>query len=871
MEPLRRSPSSTRSGPEPWRDPRLPADVRVADLLDRMTVEEKAGQLVGFWAAAGTPDANVAPNPDDFAGLPTLEDLAGSGVGQLTRVYGTAPLRPAEGAARLRELQALVAAGNRFGIPAIAHEECLTGFMTWSATIFPCPLAWGATFDPALVEEMAAAIAATLRRAGVHQGLAPVLDVVRDPRWGRTEETIGEDPYLVGRVGTAYVRGLERSGVVATVKHFAGYASARAGRNMATAALGPRELADVIVEPFVMALRDGGARSVMHSYADVDGVPAAADERLLTHLLRDELGFTGVVVSDYFGISHLETMHAVAETPDEAATAALHAGVDQELPTAHCYGAPLAALVRTGELPESHLDRAAARVLTLKCTLGLLDAPTPAPPDGPTADHAGPSPAAAESPDARPTADHVRPDGPAPAASGTPDGQVAGGHAAPDGPGQVGAVRLAADGRAGVGGMASGSGSPDGLAAGGGEADDGRAGDPWEFDPPEYRSLARRVAERSVVLLANDGTLPLRGGRVVVAGPLGDDPRGMLGCYSFPVHMSGQHPGMEPGVAVPTLGDALRAELGDDVRVAARARLPVSDDDIAAAVSAARDADVCVLALGDHSGMFGLGTSGEGCDAASLRLPGRQFELATAVLDTGTPTVVVMLSGRPYALGGVADRAAACVQAFFPGEEGGTAVAGVLSGRVSPAGRLPVSVPRHSGGQPGTYLHPRTGEPGHASAIDPTPLYPFGHGLTWTRFAYDDLDVDDRAPTDGAFRVSATVRNIGDRPGTETVQLYLSDPVASVVRPVRWLAGWAAVPLAPGASARVEFTVHADRTSFTGRDLRRRVEPGTIGVAVGPSSTDLPLHASTTLTGPVRILDQSRVLDVPAKVSPPSG
>jgi beta-xylosidase len=758
---------------ELWRDPRLPVAERVADLIGRMTLEEKAGQLVAYWAASAQPGEEVAPLPDDFGEPPPLEEIIRSGLGQLTRVFGTAPVLPADGAARLRELQTQVAAANRFGIPAIAHEECLTGFMTWTATIFPCPLAWGASFDPELVGEMSGAIGATMRRAGIHQGLAPVLDVTRDYRWGRVEETIGEDPYLVGMIGTAYVRGLERSGLVATLKHFVGYSTSRGGRNMAPSALGAREFADVILEPFVLALREGGARSVMNSYADVDGVPPAADRRLLTGLLRDELGFTGVVVSDYFAVSFLQEMHGIAGSPGEAAALALRAGLDVELPIVRCYGEPLIEMIRQGAVPEEDLDRSVARVLTLKCGLGLLDEDW---------------------------------------------------HAAA-------------------------------------EADD--------LDPPELRELARRLAEESIVLLANDGVLPLRARRVALTGPLAHDARAMLGCYTFPNHMAARYPDLSLGVEIPTLADAIGAELpGTDLLVAAGGDVLVTEDaDIEAAVAAARDAEVCVLALGDRAGIFGHGTSGEGCDAETLALPGRQRELAEAVLATGTPTVIVLLTGRPYALGGIADRAAAVVQGFFPGEEGGTAVAGILSGRLEPSGRLPVSVPRGPGGQPGTYLRARAGASSSWSAVDPEPLFAFGHGLTWTRFGYEDLEVDASAPTDGEVGVAVTVRNLGERAGTEVVQLYLSDPVASVVRPVRWLAGWARVRLEPGGAARVSFAVHADRTSFTGLDLQRIVEPGTIEVAVGSSSQELPLSGSFTLTGPERVLGPGRVLTVPVTVT----
>jgi beta-xylosidase len=274
---------------ETWRDQARPAGERVADLLSRMTLAEKVAQLGSIWQGASVDGDGVAPMQDQFSEeQPPLDELIKNGLGQLTRVFGTRPVPAAAGVRALAGLQARIVASSRFGIPAVAHEECLTGFAAWGATIFPTPLAWGASFDPALVGEMAAAFGATMRAGGVHQGLAPVLDVTRDYRWGRTEETIGEDPYLVGTVGTAYVQGLQAAGVQATLKHFAGYSASRAGRNMAPVSIGPREFADVILPPFEMAIRIGGARSVMPSYIDIDGVPASADPGLLTRLLRDQ-------------------------------------------------------------------------------------------------------------------------------------------------------------------------------------------------------------------------------------------------------------------------------------------------------------------------------------------------------------------------------------------------------------------------------------------------------------------------------------------------------------------------------------------------------------------------------------------------------
>jgi beta-xylosidase len=788
----------TQTDIEAWRDPAQPTDERVADLLNRMTLEEKVAQLGSIWMGASGDGDGVAPMQDQFFNLddqPPFEELIKHGLGQLTRVFGTRPVAAACAMSALVTLQSNVIATNRLGIPAVAHEECLTGFAAWGATIFPTPLAWGAAFDPELVGEMAASFGATMRAVGVHQGLAPVLDVTRDYRFGRTEETIGEDPYLVGTVGTAYVSGLQRAGLHATLKHFAAYTASRAGRNMAPVSMGRRELADVILVPFEMALRLGGARSVMPTYVDIDGIPASADPWLLTTLLRDEYGFDGVVVSDYYAVSFLEMQHAVAADPGHAAVLALTAGMDVELPGTRCFGEPLLDLAAKGEVPHEIIDRAVARVLRQKLELGLLDPGwTPVP------------------------------------------------------------------------GQASGS------------ADEPEAQAP-DLDPPAQRDIARRLAEESVVLLKNGvsgsvgSTLPLAAGaKVAVIGPLADDPLAFFGCYSMPRHL-GQAEGLDgpdgpAGVKVTTLLAALQAEgvavteyaPGCDVRTPDRSGF-------AEAVSRARSCDVIVAVVGDEAGLFGRGTSGEGCDIDELKLPGAQEELLHALADTGVPVVAVLVTGRPYAIGGVLDRLAAVVQTFFPGEEGGRAIAGVLTGRVNPSGKLPVEIPRDPGAQPGTYLRSRNAARHSGSSVDPTPLFAFGHGLSYTTFDYADLALSaDEVATDGAMEISCTVRNAGRLTGTEVVQLYLGDPVASVARPERWLAGFARVDLTPGEAARVTFCVHADRTSFTGQDLTRIVEPGTITVTLGGSSDDLPLLGSFTLTGPLRTVGIDRVLDTPVSI-----
>ncbi|MFF4525485.1 beta-xylosidase/alpha-l-arabinosidase [Streptomyces bluensis] len=775
----------------PWRDRALPAAVRVDDLLSRMTLEEKTAQLYGVWVGAATDGEGVAPHQDEMSEPVDFDEMITRGLGQLTRSFGTAPVDPALGAQALARAQRRIVAANRFGVPAIAHEECLAGFTTWGATAYPVPLAWGATFDPALVEEMAGRIGHDLASVGVHQGLAPVLDVVRDLRWGRVEETIGEDPYLVGTIGTAYVRGLESAGIVATLKHFAGYSASVGARNLAPVRAGVREFADVTLPPFEMALREGGARSVMAAYNETDGVPASADPALLTELLRETWGFTGTVVSDYYGVGFLQTQHRIAGTRAGAAHAALAAGVDVELPTLRCYGDPLAEAVREGTVPEALVDRAAHRVLLQKCELGLLDegwAPEPA--------------------------------------------------------------------------------------------------TPVDLDPPRNRELARRLAEESVVLLANpEGVLPLAPDtRIALVGPRADDPLAMLGCYSFPSHVGTLHPETPLGIEIPTLVDALRTEL-PDAKITYTPGCDVSDDDTAGfpeAVARTAEADVCVAVLGDMAGLFGRGTSGEGCDAEDLRLPGVQGALLDALAATGTPVVLVLLTGRPYALGRWEGRLAGVVQAFFPGEEGGPAVAGALSGRVNPSGRLPVSVPRRPGGQPWTYLQPPLGLASQSSNLDPTPLYPFGHGCSYTSFAWEDFTREDAAGgeepeigtgpeigTDGTYDVSVTVRNTGDRAGAEVVQLYLHDPVARVTRPDMRLIGYQRVDLAPGEARRVTFRFHPDLSSFTDRTGRRVVEPGALELRLAASSADVRHTTRLTLTGPERVLGPDRRLRCETTVSAP--
>ncbi|MFJ9896472.1 glycoside hydrolase family 3 N-terminal domain-containing protein [Streptomyces sp. NPDC091280] len=763
----------------PWTDPALPTTERVDALLARLTLPEKVAQLSSTWEDIEADGPEVAPGSNHFGRVGDLDHTARHGLGQLTRPYGTLPRPALEHARLLAGHQRQVVAQSRFAIPAMTHDECLTGFTAYGATIYPTSLGMAATFDPALIRRVGEAIGSDMAEAGVHQGLSPVVDVIRDYRWGRCEETYGEDPYLVGELAEAYVTGLQSAGVYATLKHFAGYSASMGGRNHAPVGIGRRELFDVVLPPFERLVA-AGVRSVMNSYADIDGEAPAASRWLLTEVLREAWGFEGTVVSDYWSLPFLVNDHRVAADLPEAGALALTAGLDVELPDQRGFGDALVHAVEQGLVGEELVDRAVRRVLRQKADLGLLGADW----------------------DPRPPA----------------------------------------------------------LIAG-----------ELDLDKPAGRQLAHAVAQSSAVLLSNDGTLPLPStGRIALIGPCADDVRTMFGCYSFPNHVLAERDDLGNGVEAVSLRHALAAELsavdwrfepGCPIREADRSGL-------AAAVEAAAGADLTVLVVGDKAGMFGIGTSGEGCDVEDLRLPGVQEELVEAVLATGRPVVLVVSSGRPYAVGRFAAGAAAMVQVFLPGEEGGRAVAQLLAGKANFSGKLPVQIPTTPGGQPYTYLHAPLGDrQSWLSNLDPTPAFPFGHGLSYTSFEIDGFDVDSElVPVDGEFTVSARVRNTGAVVGAETVQLYAIDPVAQVTRPVRSLLGFAKLTLEPGERATVRFHVHTDRLAFTGLAGRRVVEPGRILLEAGSSSLDTPARGAIQLVGGERDATVLRHHAVPVAV-----
>lgn len=758
---------------DPYRDPTRPVDARVDDLLARMTLAEKVAQLTSVWLEVDPEKGEFAPSAmgTAFGMTPDPYEAMRDGIGQITRPLGSRPVDASVGATVINGLQHRLVEQTRLGIPAICHEECLTGYMAQGATSFAAPLNYGSTWDPDLIERVATAIRRQMRAVGVHQGLAPVADVARDPRWGRIEETMGEDAYLVGLMVSAYVRGLQgddpTAGIIATLKHFAGYSFSEAGRNFAPTHVGRRELADVFLLPFEMAVKLAGARSVMNSYQEVDGEQPAASKWLLTEVLREQWGFDGFVVADYGAVTFLHAFAGVAHDGVEASALALRAGLDVELPAPVEFPAGLPAALDAGRVTIDDIDLAVRRVLTAKFRAGIFE---------------------------RPYVD-------------------------------VDAIVM---------------------------------------ERPDERALATEVAQRSITLLVNDGTLPLdpqTTGRVAVVGPNADEVMALFGNYSFENHLVSTHfADAADVVQVPTVLDALRGRFADIDHERGCEVMSTDTSGMDAAVTLAAASDVAIVVVGDKAGHFKQGTVGEGTDRTDLMLPGAQEALVHAVAATGTPTVVVLLNGRPFTLGAVVPQVAAIVEAWFPGQDGANVIADVLTGAINPSGKLTVSFPHAVGAEPIVYGHKPMAS-GFPTQDEFGFVFPFGHGLSYTSFEYSALELDaERVPTDGQVDGRFVLANVGDRQGIEVAQLYVRDPVASITRPVLELKGFVPVALEPGEQREVAFILPTDLLSFTGVDLERIVEPGVIEVKVGASSQDIRLEGTVELTGPTRTCGDDRAL-----------
>lgn len=765
---------------------------RVAKLLSQMTLDEKLAQIGSYWMF----DLQTKGVLDDAVVAVKLKD----GIGQITRVAGASTLDPVNAAKASNYLQKFLMERTRLGIPAIIHEESCSGAMMLGGTMFPQMLGVASTFQPELAERMTKEIRLQLLAIGARQGLAPVLDVARDPRWGRVEETFGEDPMLVSHFGMAYIKGLQGDdlsiGVMATGKHFVGHSLSQGGLNCAPVHTGMREIYNVYLAPFQAAIRDAKLATIMNAYPDLDGEVVAASRRILTDLLRGQLGFDGLVVSDYEAIIMLHNFHHIAADMTLAAGMALNAGIDVELPTVVCYGDHLKSALERGNVTMEEVDISVQRHLVKKFELGLFENPY---------------------------------------------------------------------------------------------VDEGKALE--IFETSKQRDLAREIARKSMVLLKNEGMLPLHKTvkTLAVIGPNADNGRNQLGDYSYAAMnrlMQFKAPKesafieMDPDdiseydIKIVTALKGIQMAVSPDTKVPYARGCNNYDNDIsgiAEAVHIAKQADAVVLILGDRSGLTPECTTGETRDSSDLRLPGVQEQLAEAILATGKPVAVILITGRPYALTGLAEKANAILEAWLPGEEGGSAIADILFGDVNPGGKLPMTFPRSVGQIPVFYNAKPAGTSSHwyvdYVSEKVTPLYPFGHGLSYTSFEYGDLLIGPKQVAGGeTVNISVHVKNIGKVAGEEVVQLYVHDEFASSPRPTKELKGYYRVMLNPGETRRLTFHLPVDQLAFYDVDLNLVIEAGKIDVMVGSSSEDIRQHGTFEIIGAEKTRIQKRVFVCPVEI-----
>ncbi|WP_062124486.1 glycoside hydrolase family 3 N-terminal domain-containing protein [Geofilum rubicundum] len=750
-----------------YKNPQLSAEERVADLLQHMTIQEKAGQLLSpfGWEMWVKVNGEVAPS-EKFKGL-----VAEHHIGMLWGTYRADPwtektletgLNPALAAETGNAIQKYVMEHTRLGIPIFLAEEAPHGHMAIGTTVFPTGIGLASTWSPQLIEEMGAVVAKEVSLQGGHIAYGPVLDLVRDPRWSRVEETYGEDPVLSGAMGAALVRGmgagdLDREySVISTLKHFLAYGSPEGGRNGGPAMVGTRDLHTNFLHPFREAVQ-AGALSVMTAYNSIDGIPCTSNDYLLTEVLRNQWGFDGFVVSDLFSIEGLRSNHYVAETIREASEMAIKAGVDVDL-GGNAFR-QLVDAVEAGSLDIAVLDTAVSRVLRLKFEMGLFENP------------------------------YV-------------------------------------------------------------EADKAQR----EVRTPEHIQLALKAAQSSIVLLENKNNLlplnPKKMKKVAVIGPNAHNRYNMLGDYTAPQEASN----------IVTVLEGVQTKLGaknvDYVRGCAIR--DTSWNEIARAVEVAKKADVAIVVVGGSSARdfetsymeTGAAVTredyvsdmdaGEGFDRATLELLGFQMKLLKAVEATGTPVVVVYIQGRPMDMNWAAQHAEALLTAWYPGQQGGQAIADVLFGDYNPAGRLPVTVVRSAGQLPLYYN--RLAPVGHAYVDMPlTPLYSFGYGKSYTQFEYGDLTVNEVGSL--RYEVSFDLKNVGSVDGEEVAQLYMRKQFASSVQPLKQLKHFERVFLKKGEVKRVTFTVSHEDLFIVDAQMRRVIEPGKFKLMIGASSDAIKLEA----------------------------
>jgi beta-glucosidase len=765
---------------------------RVNKIISDMSLDEKLAQIGSYWMYELQTKGELDQKK--------ITNKLNHGIGQITRIAGASTLDPINAAKAANRIQKFLVENTRLAIPAVVHEECCSGPMILGGTMFPQMLGLASTFQPELAQTMTSAIRKQLRAIGAQQGLAPVLDVSRDSRWGRVEETFGEDPMLVSHFGMAYVKGLQgenlTNGVMATGKHFIGHSQSQGGLNCGPVHLGMRDVYDIFLMPFQAAIRDAKIASMMNAYPELDGEVVAASRRILTDILRGELGFDGLVVSDYEAVLMVHNFHNLAADKSLAGALALTAGIDVELPTIACYGDTLRTALEAGDLNLETVDLSVSRHLQKKIELGLFENPY---------------------------------------------------------------------------------------------VDEGRVLE--VFETPQNRQLAREIATQSMVLLKNDGVLPLSKNikTLAVIGPNANNGRNQLGDYSYAatvellqfqspedsnfVNLNTQHIAQHD-VEIVSVLEGIKELVSTDTEILFARGCENLSDDISGfedAIGKANLADAVVLVLGDHSGLVPSATTGETRDSADLKLPGVQEELAKAIIATGKPVVVVLVNGRPYAMSWLAENANAILEAWLPGEEGGPAVADVLFGDENPGGKLPISFPRSVGQVPIFYNAKPSGMKSNwyvdYVAEKVTPLYAFGHGLSYTLFEYGELSIDQKQAKVGeSVDISLKVRNVGKVMGDEVVQLYIRDEYASMPRPIKELKGYQRVNLMPNEEQTITFHLPVDQLAFYDADLKLCVEAGKIHVMLGSSSEDIRLRGEFEITGAKKAFVKDRVFVCPVTV-----
>lgn len=774
---------STQSIP-PYRQPELHIEERVHDLLGRMTLDEKLAQLSAAWFLEIS-EGETFSEATSLA-IPKAHARIGNGIGQITGLASRSSFKPKQVAQTANAIQAFLTQNTRLGIPAILHDECCCGFMAREATTFPQMIGMASTWEPDLAEAMSKVFRAQMLSVGTRQGLAPVLDINRDPRWGRVEETFGEDPYLAASMGTAYTRGLQGSdlsqGVIATGKHYAGHGISESGLNWAPVHVGQREFREVFLHTFEAAVREAKMGSIMNAYHEIDGVPCAASHLLLTEILRDEWGFDGIVTADYNAVAMLAEYHRVAVDKGHAARLALEAGLDIELPGTDCYGEPLRKEIEAGRINMAVIDLSVSRILSMKFRLGLFENPFV-------------------------------------------DAEQA----------------------------------------------------PQFYSQPDQLALARKIAQKSIVLLKNEGELlPLRSDMksIAVIGPNADAIRHMVGDYSYGSFTSlleggdlppekSHFPERFPLTMISVL-EAIKSQVSPLTVVRYAKGCDITDpsrEGFSDAINATRESDVAILVMGGKSGLNKDCTCGELRDRANLGLLGVQAELVQAIIDTGTPVVLVLLDGRPSAIPNLDERVPAILEVWLPGQEGGPAVADVLFGIYNPGGKLPISFPRATSQLPVFYSRKPSGGRSYnfEDYVDFSvkPLYPFGHGLSYTSFEYSDLRIHpEQANPQREVEIKVAIKNTGKFVGEEVVQLYTHDVQSSVTRPVKELKGFRRVSLQRGETRTLSFTLSVAQLAFYNLHMQYVVEPGKIEVMIGSSSEDIRLNGNFEINGEVTPITQ---------------